>query len=257
MSTVEIALNVRLFQAAEIDLEAGKILTQQNRCQPAIYHFQQAYEKCIKAYYSLKEIIDNHTPESEIYRKLINLRHDTQRSTIQLLHDIADIQKHAAEEAIVKIQEIQAENPLHNEIHPRAVPLYQQLISMANGIHTALDNLVASLNLEVNYINNVRNYAEKVKEYYNIFQSSVNELIVKQPYETLLIIIASVRALYPGLYTMEQIARYTLPEFAYENLALLANQRQACDQIAEMLGDLFTVLKPYLSQPIPVTDSTP
>jgi len=55
---------------------------------------------------------------------------------------------------------------------------------MANGIHTALDNLVASLNLEVNYINNVRNYAEKVKEYYNIFQSSVNELIVKQPYET-------------------------------------------------------------------------
>jgi len=102
MSTVEIALNVRLFQAAEIDLEAGKILTQQNRCQPAIYHFQQAYEKCIKAYYSLKEIIDNHTPETEIYRKLINLRHDTQRSTIQLLHDIADIQKHAAEEAIVK-----------------------------------------------------------------------------------------------------------------------------------------------------------
>lgn len=72
-----------------------------------------------------------------------------------------------------------------------------------------------------------------------------------------MIIIASVRALYPGLYRMEQIARYPLPEFAYENLPLLANQRQACDQIAEMLGDLFTVLKPYLSQPIPVTDSTP
>jgi HEPN domain-containing protein len=255
MSAVDISLHKRFFQAAEIDLEAGKILTQQNRCQPAIYHFQQAYEKCIKAYYSLKEIIDNNTPETEIYRKLIDLQHDTQKSTIQLLHDIADIQKHAAEEDIAQIQKIQSDKLPHKEIDPRAVPLYQQLISEANGIHTSLDKLVASLNLEANYVNNVRNYADKVKEYYDIFQSSVNELIVKQPEQPFLIIIASLRALYSCLYKMEQITRYPLPEFAYENLDLLANQRQACEQIAEMLDGLFTVLRPYLTKYPPVTNS--
>jgi HEPN domain-containing protein len=48
------ALHQRFFEAAKIDLAAAKILTEKDFCQPAIYHLQQAYEKCVKAYFILK-----------------------------------------------------------------------------------------------------------------------------------------------------------------------------------------------------------
>jgi hypothetical protein len=112
------------------------------------------------------------------------------------------------------------------------------------------------LNLETNYINNVKNYAQTVKRFYDTFQNSNIELIAPQPEQTFLLVIAAVRALYPCFYKIEQITRYPLSEFLYENLDLLAAQRQPCDQIAEMLGDLFSVLKPYLSQSVPVTNPT-
>ena len=128
MTTAIIPSYKRFFQAAEIDFEAGKILTKENRCQPAIYHFQQAYEKIVKAYYALKETVDNRTPEPDIYRKIGDLRHNTHRSTMQLLHDIADIQIHGAEVAIDKIQDIQSRDPPSSTIDSRAVPLLQRLI---------------------------------------------------------------------------------------------------------------------------------
>lgn len=241
-----IALHTRFFQAAEIDLEAGRILMKANSFQPALYHFQQAYEKCVKSYYSLKETTDNNTPESVIYEKLRKLGHDTQKSTINLLHDIADIQKLWAEKEIVRIQNIQAGNQPLNTIDPSTLPLIQQLTTEARGFQTKLDNLVARLDLETNYIRNVRNYAQTVKRQHNTLQKSI-ELIAKQPEQTLLLGIIAMANLYPCFYKMEQTTRYPLSEFSYENLDLLANQRQASNQIAKMLGDLFSILKPYLT----------
>lgn len=54
--------------------------------------------------------------------------------------------------------------------------------------------------------------------------------------------------LYPYFFKMEQITRYLLSEYSYENLDLLANQKQACDQIDQMLSALFSTLKPYLTE---------
>jgi hypothetical protein len=53
---------------------------------------------------------------------------------------------------------------------------------------------------------------------------------------------------------MEQITRYPLEEFSYGKLDLLANQKQACDQIDKMLGALFSILKPYLTEHQPDTN---
>jgi HEPN domain-containing protein len=44
-------LHQKYFQAADIDLKAAKILAKENLFPPTLYHLQQAYEKCIKAYY--------------------------------------------------------------------------------------------------------------------------------------------------------------------------------------------------------------
>jgi|GEM_PF-1189206 len=235
MATVTDALHKRFFEAAELDLEAGRTLTNSNNSQLALYHLQQAYEKVVKSYYSLKESVNNKTPESEIYDKLIKLGHNTQESTIRLLHDVADGQK--------KVAEIQ----LQNATEPKVKDVLLKLISGIDGLNMSLDNLVTRLNLNANYIKNVRNYAQTVQNMYSTFQFSNVDIISKEPEQTFLQVVISLATLYPCFYRMEEITRYPLSEFQYENLDLLANQKHACEQLVEMLGDLFTVLSPYLS----------
>jgi HEPN domain-containing protein len=249
MTTAVISLHRRFFQAAQIDLETGKLLIQANRLQPALYHFQQAYEKCVKSFYSLKEAVDNKTPESEIYKRLkSSLSHDTQKSTLQLLRDIVDRQKRDAEKAVCDLQEKQAENPLNNTVDPNRIKILQQLVSVTAGFLTTLDGMMNSFDLENKYIENVKKYEQFVKKLYDTFQFSNTDIIAKQPEQAFLQIVVGMVTLYPCFFRMENITRYPLLEFQYENLDLLANQKQACREINEMLGDLFAILTPYLSE---------
>jgi len=197
MTVVVIHLYKRFFQATEIDLTSGRILKNANHFQPALYHFQQAYEKCIKSYYGLMETIDKNTPESKIYEKLIKLRHDTQISTIGLLHEIADNQILLAKTRIAMIKNIEVGNQPLSTVDPNDLPTYQQLAAGARGFKMKLDGMVTRLNLEKNYIENVRNYARTVKRQYNTFQKSNIALIAKQPEQTLLLIINAMANLYP------------------------------------------------------------
>lgn len=43
------ALHQRFFEAAQIDFDTAKVMTDIGLYQPAIYHLQQAYEKCTKS----------------------------------------------------------------------------------------------------------------------------------------------------------------------------------------------------------------
>lgn len=80
-------LHQKYFQAAEIDLQAAKILSESNCFQPALYHLQQAYEKCIKSYYVFLLTFDG-VPEKKAYKKCKEkLAHDTQESTTHTKRD--------------------------------------------------------------------------------------------------------------------------------------------------------------------------
>jgi hypothetical protein len=47
---------------------------------------------------------------------------------------------------------------------------------------------------------------------------------------------------YPLLYKIESITRYPLKEFSYDNLDLLANQHDACQNIIEILDEMFNLV---------------
>ena len=202
------------------------------------------------------ETVDRNTPETKIYNKLWDLGHDTQKSIIKLLHAIADIQRLPAEERIVRIQAIQPGSQPLSTLDPSELPVLQQLVSKVNGFKTKLDGMLTKLNLEKNYIGNVKNYAQTVNRQYITFQDSNNKLISKQKQsdQIFLRVINSMKNLYPCFFKMEQITRYPLEEFSYGNLDLLANQKQACDQIDKMLGAFFSILKPYLTEYQPDTN---
>jgi HEPN domain-containing protein len=61
------ALYQRFFDAARLDLEAAKVLTGRELYQLALYHLQQAYEKCIKSFFIFKEINVNNKSETTVY----------------------------------------------------------------------------------------------------------------------------------------------------------------------------------------------
>lgn len=91
--SIKMALYQRFFRAAQIDLDSAKILTGQNKIPPALYHLQQAYEKCIKSHFIFKETTINKTPEAEAYNKIKSFKHEVERSTIELTHGIVDLQR--------------------------------------------------------------------------------------------------------------------------------------------------------------------
>src|SRR6266496_1051852 len=118
------ALHQRFFEAAKLDMASAKVLTEKDLYQPAIYHVQQTYEKCIKSYFIFKEIAIKRTPEATVYNNLRSgLGHDTEGSTIALLKDMADLEKRAAEFTLPNISDPQQRHVL--EIFISAIDSYK------------------------------------------------------------------------------------------------------------------------------------
>jgi HEPN domain-containing protein len=226
---INMTLHQRFFEAARLDLAASRVLTEIGLYQPAIYHLQQGYEKCIKSYYIFKEVTINNTLETTVYRNLRNqLGHDIDESTINLLKDLADIEKHGYEIR------------LPNTTDQRERQVLQNTITAIDGYKTAFDRLAQRLNLETIYINNGRNYSQYVRTRYEEYHKLV-DTIVKQPSTVFYNILLCMLSLYPCLYKMVSVTRYPLIEFGYDNLTLLGNEPESCRMIIEMLQDLITL----------------
>ena len=227
------ALHQRFFEAAQIDLYASKVLIDRGLFQPAIYHLQQAYEKSIKAYFVFKEVKFNNTPEATVYDNIRNkLGHDTDKSTITLLKDFADLE----------IRD--SKSQLHNADANQRVAL-QNKINAIDGYKSSLDRYVQRVDVRTNFIKNVQNYSQLVRERYDYYQNA-NIAISKQPEITFLTIVSCMTNLYPCFYKRELITRYPLKEFAYNNLNLLTNLGEPCQSLVEMLQDLISLISPDL-----------
>jgi len=224
------ALHQRFFEAAQIDLDASKVLVDRGLFQPAIYHLQQAYEKSIKSYFVFKEVSINNTPEATVYDNIRKkLGHDTEESTITLLKDFADLEIRASESQLPNVTDTNQRLALQNAIN--TIDRYK----------SSLDRYVQRLDLRTNFVKNVQNYSQLVRKKYDDYQNSIIA-ISKQPEMTFLAIISCMANLYPCLYKMESVTRYPLSEFAYDNLNLLANLRQPCQSLVELLQDLISLI---------------
>jgi hypothetical protein len=104
---------------------------------------------------------------------------------------------------------------------------------------------VQQRDLKTNFIKNVQNYSQLVKEKYDYYQNAIIALS-KQPEMNFFRILLCMATLYPCFYKMELVTRYPLKEFAYDNLNLLANLGQACQSLVEMLQDLISLISPVL-----------
>jgi HEPN domain-containing protein len=162
------ALHKRFFEAAQIDLDASKVLIDRALFQPAIYHLQQAYEKSIKAYFVFKEVSINNTPEATVYDNIRKLGHDTEESTITLLKDFTDLERRASESRLPNVTNTNQRLALQNAINA------------IDGYKSSLDRYVQRLDLRTNFIKNVQNYSQLVRERYDYYQNSI--IVSEFPY---------------------------------------------------------------------------
>jgi hypothetical protein len=156
----------------------------------------------------------------------------TEESTIMLLKDFADLEIRASE------------SQLPNADANQRVAL-QKKINAIYGYKSSFDRYVQRLDLRTNFIKNVQNYSQLVKEKYDEYLNSIIS-IRKQPEMTFFATISCMANLYPCFYKIELVTRYPLSQFAYDNLNLLVNLGQPCQSLVEMLQDLISLISPDL-----------
>jgi isochorismate synthase EntC len=161
-----LSLYQRFFDAAKLDLQAAKALKDKQLYQPVIYHFQQAYEKCIKSYYILKEVKLKNTPEATAYDHVIHLGHDTEESTMKLLKDMVTIEQDGYKKVLPNLSDQQQ------------IQAVKKVIAAIDSYKSSLDRSVQTLNLSNNYIKYVRDYSNYITSRYNVHQNFINTAIV-------------------------------------------------------------------------------
>lgn len=230
-------LHKKYFHAAEIDLEAAKILSKKNFFPPALYHLQQAYEKCIKSYYIFR-LTSRGITEKRVNKKCKELGHDTEELTIKLLAvvmqmDIDDMQK--------------ARRKLTD---PDDLRIMDNGLAAVKSFKASIGRMVTRNNLKIDYIKNIRNYPRIVQKLYDYNQrSSSSEVVLRQPGQNILLFDIAVITLIPILYKMEEITRYPHADFSYDNINVLSTRmKEPCQYIIEMMADLFSLVKTACKQ---------
>jgi hypothetical protein len=223
----------RFFDAAKLDLEAAKVLKDKQLYQPSLYHLQQAYEKCIKSYYILKEVKLKNTPETTAYKKAVDFSHKTEESSITLLKDMATLEQDGYKDKLAYL------------LDQQQIQVVKTVIATLNDYKSSLDGYAERLDLRKSYVNNVTHYSNSTTAVYKHYQNSkriINNIIVNQPDNRFLCIFSCMTNIYTVLYKIELISRYPLEEFSYKNLDMLDNQHDACQKIIEILDELFNLV---------------
>ena len=228
MNAIPIPLYNKFYQAVQGDLNAARTLTEASQFPQALYHLQQAFEKCVKSMYIFQETRHNNTPEA----------------TIMVLRRMAEIDNRRFEDQLLNVTD------------PRLVQLRQALRNSLDGYNRALDRMVTRLDLQNNFESNIRNYENFVRARYNEYQTSINEILSTQPDQGFLFRLLAMSLLYPCVYKMNGATRYPLAQFNYNNLDLLSNTGQACADIIEIMADLFSLLRSDLEFPQAQTNPT-
>lgn len=81
------------FEFAENDLKVAKFLERSEHYVESLYQLAQAFEKIIKSYYILVKTEIEHIPQENIYHDIIGFSHEIEDTSLDLLIEIANIEK--------------------------------------------------------------------------------------------------------------------------------------------------------------------
>jgi HEPN domain-containing protein len=236
------------------DMDTAKLLYGSGKYSDAIYHMQQCFEKSLKAIYCYSRVKFDGKSEREAYDEAVNYRHDTKRSTLDLLRNISSIE----EKFLISNLTLDALKD------PQYQNLTKQLKQATSGFRKKINELASKS--EQSKITVVKNFPEIVEKNYQKYQS--NTLLIKKlvpqtisstnvsiqdlsPLSySFLFFVSSSCLLYPCLSSMESVTRYPDYHFKSENISILNedNMKGACNKILKMLNDFVEITSMTVKQ---------
>jgi HEPN domain-containing protein len=247
MSVMSRKLSNSLMEASKSDFEVTNILIKNSYYSQSIYHFQQAFEKAIKALYCHYRIKYDKINEVTAYNEVFDLGHDTKKSSLDLL--IMITKKHP-KWLLRQISNQEKRRPEYQNLIPK-------LFTMTSTFVQSLERMKVENNSKLPYT--LQKYPKFVERNYSKFkrmnepymQSIASKISIQQGLSNnnlskesylLLNILRSSLLLYPCLVQMESISRYPLEQFQFKNINILNSKEMAipCSQISEIVDVLIS-----------------
>lgn len=225
------------YNSCKADINAANNIRNNSYDYLAIYHYQQAFEKGLKALHILKnkQIHENNYSDDNAYQEILRLSNNVEDSVLNLMTEIGEYER----------QQLTNTNITKNH-HDNVIT---QLNDAIEGYIDSLTNLRTTLDLDNNLNYNINNYNDFV---YRFYSNDIRnrEILERSNGYTFLSFISITSCIYPCLYRMDTIARYPDVNFQYRNLDILSNQKKACNKLHKMLDEFKSLTYTLFTLPI-------
>ena len=219
-----------LLKFAKEDFKTAEILINHKIYATSLYYLEQCFEKLVKSYY-IFIMKNNEMDIQKLYEKTKDLGHDVNTSTIDLLIEVANFEKDL----------FQKKRDVTGKLTSLAINFFKMeeiLNDQIEGYINTLTNL-KNRNLDKDFIKNIKNYEHFVgneHQKYGEKRNAVKAIKIKMSDYSYNFVSFSDTSiyLYPCLYKMNEISRYPLKDFEFENLKYLNNKR-AVNLVKNML----------------------
>lgn len=214
-------IDYELLEFAKKDFRTAEILINYKIYATSLYYLEQCFEKVVKSYYIF--IMKNYKLNiQKLYEKTKDLGHDVNTSTIDLLIEVANFEKDL----------FQKKRDVTSELTPLAINFFKKEEMLNEKIQGYIDTLINLKNrdLDKDFFKNIKNYEyfvgnehQKYVEKRKTVKGIKNDM---SDYSYNFVAFSDTSIfLYPCLYKMNEISRYPLKDFEFENLKYLNNKR--------------------------------
>ena len=233
------------FEFAENNLKVAKFLERSEYYVGSLYQLAQVFEKIVKSYYILVKTRIEHNPQEKIYHKIIGYSHEIEDTSLDLLIEIANIEKQKFS---------QKANSPEGASNPRFTDRYEALIHETRNYINKLEGF-RNKELDREFAKNIRDYADFVKLKYGKYiqgkkfvKNAYRRKIMSNYSANFNMLLNGIMNLYPCLYKMNVTSRYPLRDFGYVNLSYL-NEKNPCNNIIIMVNSFTNSYKWILQNP--------
>ena len=210
-----------LLEFAKEDFRTTEILINHRIYATSLYYLQQCFEKVVKSYY-IFIMKNNELNIQKLYEMTKDLGHDVNTSTIDLLIEVANFEKDL----------FQKKRDITSELTPLAIDFFKKGEILNEKIQGYINTLINLKNrdLDKEFIKNIKNYEyfvgnehQKYVEKRKTVKGIKNDM---SDYSYNFVAFSDTSIfLYPCLYKMNEVSRYPLKDFEFDNLNHLNNKR--------------------------------
>ncbi|MGH9984526.1 MAG: HEPN domain-containing protein [Nitrososphaeraceae archaeon] len=230
-----------LVDAAQSDYDVANILSKNGYYSHSIYHFQQSFEKSIKALYSHYRTKYEKIDEKSIYIEVESYGHDTKKSSFDLLIMVS---REQPKYLLKQIPDYVKRKPDSRILISRLFEIRSTFVQSLEALK--MESIINSHILLKRYPKSVENNYNKFKASNSRIQPLTSKFISQSGFSinrlsdetnTFFQLLISSRSLYPCLAQMESITRYPLERFQYKNISILNSKDMhiVCKRINEMI----------------------